>query len=134
DPSLAAADPTGFTWQPFGYLRVTGTVAQNDPNVAFVGRSDGFEVQNARLGVRGTLADRAAFVISSDGAVDERDHINDPNGRLRVGLRDAYADLPLAALDVRAGRFDILFDPERILPDTERAFVDRALESRGVRP
>ena len=132
--STAEAPPAGFTWSPFGYLRVQGAVVQNDPNVAFVGRSDGFELQNARVGVRGALAERAAFLISIDGAIDERDRINDPNGRLRVGLRDAFVDLHLGAVDLRAGRFDPVFDPERLYADTERPFVDRALESRGVRP
>jgi hypothetical protein len=123
-----------FTWRPFGYLRVQGAIVRNDPNVAFVGRDDGFELQNARIGVRGDLADRASFVISIDGAVDERDRVNDPDGTIRVGLRDAFADLHLGSIDVRAGRFDVVFDPEDLTDDTERAFVDRAVESRGVRP
>src|SRR5438067_13625364 len=38
-----------FTWEPFGYLRLQYKVVQNDPNVAFVGRDDGFELQNARI-------------------------------------------------------------------------------------
>src|SRR4051812_257803 len=44
-----------FTWEPFGYLRMQYRVVQNDPNVAFIGRDDGFELQNARIGVRGHL-------------------------------------------------------------------------------
>src|SRR5690348_15745519 len=44
-----------FTIEPFGYLRVVGGVIQNDPNVAFVGRDDGFELQNVRFGVEGTI-------------------------------------------------------------------------------
>src|SRR5262245_55676512 len=44
-----------FTWEPYGYLRLQYIVVENDPNVEFVGRDDGFELQNARVGVRGTF-------------------------------------------------------------------------------
>jgi hypothetical protein len=140
EPSTAAtAAAPRFTWEPFGYLRLKAAIVQNDPNVAFVGRDDGFALQNARLGVRGTLTDRATFVVSIDGAVDERDRINSPDGKLRVGLRDAFVDLHVirtgaVPIDVRAGRFDAVFDPDHLEGDTERPFVDRALESRGVLP
>ena len=133
--------PTMFTWEPYGYLRMQYIVVQNDPNVQFVGRDDGFELQNARVGVRGKLEDqsgrRAAFVLSLDGAVDERTQINVPEGKLRVGLRDAFADVSLGASDstlfARGGFFHSLVDPESLIPDTKRAFVDKPLESRGVR-
>ena len=134
EPAVAPAK--GFTWAPFGYLRMQYVAAQNDPNVQFVGRDDGFELQNARLGVRGKLDDRAAFVVSIDGAVDERAQINTPDGKLRVGLRDAFVDVNLGAsgaMFVRAGFFQSLADPESLVPDTQRAFVDKPLASRGVR-
>ncbi len=129
-----------FSWQPFGFLRGQLGVVRDDPDVAFVGRSDGFSLQNARLGVRGELGDRVAFEVSIDGAVDERERVNTTNGRLRVGLRDAFVDFhrlaaPLGssfALSLRAGRFESWFDPDDHDGDTERAFVDRALESRGI--
>jgi Phosphate-selective porin O and P len=132
-PRPALIEPS-FRWKPFGYLRVQAAVVQNDPNVAFVGRADGFELQNARLGVSGELGARAAFEVSFDGAVDEREKVNVPNGRLRVGLREARADLRLTStLTMRVGRFEIWFDPDGRDGDTARSFVDRALESRGVR-
>ena len=127
-------EPPKFTWEPFGYLRLQYVAAQNDPNVQFVGRDDGFEMQNARLGARGKLGDRAAFVISIDGAVDERTQINVPEGKLRVGLRDAFVDAMFGgALFARAGFFHAWVDPESLVPDTQRAFVDKPLESRGIR-
>lgn len=135
EPEEAKPEP-GFQWAPFGYLRMQYVAAQNDPNVAFVGRDDGFELQNARVGVRGKLGQRAAFVISIDGAVDERTQINVPEGKLKVGLRDAFADVFLGAggsLFARAGFFHTWVDPESLVPDTQRAFVDKPLESRGVR-
>lgn len=137
-PSSAPSAPSapGFAWQPFGYLRLAADLVQNDPDVAFVGRADGFDLQNARVGARGTLGARASFEVSFDGAVDERDELNQPNGRLRVGLRDAFVDLAVArggALALRAGRFEAWFDPDVRGGDTERSFVDRPLSSRGVR-
>jgi hypothetical protein len=123
-----------FAWQPFGYLRVQYIAVQNDPNVAFVGRDDGFELQNARLGVRGALDRRIAFEVAFDGAVDERLQVNTPQGKLRVGLRDAFADVTLAGrLFVRGGFFQALVDPEALVADTARELVDHPIESRGMR-
>jgi hypothetical protein len=122
-----------FAWEPFGYLRMQYIFVQNDPNVAFVGRDDGFELQNARVGVRGNLQDVARFVISIDGAVDEREQ-NTPQGKLTVGLRDAYADLWLGGdLAARGGYFQTWVDPQSLVADTAREFVDKPLETRGVR-
>src|SRR5687767_8758887 len=50
-----AEKPAKFSWEPYGYLRMQYVFSQNDPNVQFVGRDDGFELQNARVGVRGKL-------------------------------------------------------------------------------
>jgi hypothetical protein len=135
--------PPAFTWEPFGFLRLQYSLVQNDPNIAFVGRDDGFQLQNARVGMRGRLDRRAAFVVSFDGAVDEREQINVPEGKLRVGLRDAFLDvalgdgLPVDAaspkLVVRAGFFQTWLDPEGLVPDTSRELIDKPLESRGIR-
>ncbi len=133
-----------FTWEPFGYLRLQYKAIQNDPNVEFVGRDDGFELQNARVGMRGRLGQRAAFLISFDGAADERTQINVPEGKLRVQLRDAYGDLLIKpkfddtdrlvnAAILRAGFFQTWAEPEALVPDTAREFVDRPIESRGIR-
>jgi len=124
-----------FVVEPYGYLKVQGSVVQNDPNVAFVGRADGVELQNARIGVVGALGERVGFRVSADGAVDERDRVNDPNGTLRVALRDAFFDLHLTSwAALRVGRAEPVFDPEEEVGDTRRQFVERALPSRGVRP
>lgn len=142
EPTLggATADPTArppeprFRWQPFGYLRLQYITVEDDPNVAFVGRDDGFELQNARLGVRGTLDSRLAFVVAFDGAIDERLQVNTPQGKLGVGLRDAFADVLLGGkLVARGGFFQAWVDPEALVPDTERELVDNPIESRGMR-
>jgi hypothetical protein len=135
-PRPALDQPPGprFRWEPFGYLRVQYLVVHDDPNVAYVGRDDGFELQNARLGVRGTLDARLSFVVAFDGAVDERLQVNTPEGKLRVGLRDAFADVGLGgALVARGGLFHAWVDPEALVADTERELVDSPIESRGMR-
>ena len=122
-----------FSWHPFGFLRMQYIAVQNDPNVAFVGRDDGFELQNARVGMRGDLGLRASFVIAIDGAVDER-QINTPQGKIGVGLRDAFMDVRLSGpMMVRGGYFLAWVDPEALVPDTSREFVDHPIESRGMR-
>jgi hypothetical protein len=133
-PPEPVAPASGFHWEPFGFLRMQYIAVQNDPNVAFVGRDDGFELQNARLGARGTLGTHAAFVISFDGAVDERTQVNVPQGKLAVGLRDAYVDVALSGkIVMRGGYWQTWVDPEALVPDTTREFVDHPLESRGMR-
>jgi hypothetical protein len=133
EPSEPSSEPR-FAWQAFGYLRLQYRVVGNDPNVAFVGRDDGFELQNARLGVRGTLDRRIGFVVALDGAVDERLQVNTPQGKLRVALRDAFGDVVLGgALVARAGLFQALVDPEAMVADTQRELVDKPIESRGMR-
>lgn len=145
EPAPAPADPKPaappaavpadrFSWELYGYLRLQYVASQNDPEVLFVGRDDGFELQNARLGIRGALGTRARFVLSLDGAVDERAQINVPEGKLKVGLRDAYGEVVVASpLRVRAGFFQTLVDPQALVSDTTRELVDKPIEVRGVR-
>jgi hypothetical protein len=133
DAAVVPPPLKGFAWQPFGYLRMQYITVQNDPQVEFIGRNDGFELQNARIGIRGTLDDRAAFTLSFDGAVDERVP-NAPQGRLRPALRDAHADVLLPGrMFVRGGFFQTWLDPESLIANTARAFVDQPIESRGMR-
>ena len=132
-PVAATEDKPRFTWEPFGYLRLQYIAVQNDPNVAFVGRDDGFELQNARIGVRGNLVQRVSFLVAIDGAVDERAQ-NTPQGKLQVGLRDAFADVMLGAgISVRGGFFQTWVDPQGLVADTVRETIDRPIESRGMR-
>lgn len=132
-PEPPPAEPR-FTWQPFGFLRAQYIAVQDDPDVAFVGRDDGFELQNARIGVRGELEGRVAFVVAFDGAVDERLQVNNPQGKLRVGLRDAFADVAIAGRVVaRGGFFEAVVDPQALVSDTQRELIDLPIESRGMR-
>ncbi len=133
-PQMRKATEPAFVWLPYGFVRLQYIAVQDDPNVAFVGRDDGFELQNARVGFVGKLADKAAVTIAIDGAVDERAQVNSPDGKLKVGLRDAYGDVVLSGHAVaRAGYFQAWVDPEAFVPDTARELVDHPIESRGMR-
>jgi hypothetical protein len=103
--------------------------------VQFVGRDDGFELQNARIGVHGRYLDRVAVTVAFDGAVDERAQLNSTQGKLAVNLRDAYGDATVAGQAVvRAGYFLPWVDPQALVADTAREFVDDPIESRGMLP
>jgi hypothetical protein len=139
----AVAEPR-FTWEPYGYLRLQYIYVQDDPNVQFIGRDAGFELQNARIGVRGHL-DRVSYALAFDGAIDERAQINSPQGKLGVALRDAWVDVALTGgapwgatahdrLAIRGGYFLSWANPEAQVPDLKREFVDRPIEDRGMRP
>lgn len=134
--ALGGGAPAGspFSWQPFGYIRMQYIAVQNDPNVQHVGRDDGFELQNARFGIRGAYQERVRFALTVDGAVESRAQQNTPQSQLRIGLRDAYTDVVAGGRAyVRAGFFQTWSDPQRLIADTIREFVDRPIESRGVR-
>lgn len=137
-PPPSAKPESKFTFEPYGYIRMQYRYIQDDPTVTFIGRDDGFELQNARLGVRGTLLDkRAAYALAFDGAVDERAQINVPEGKLRTLLKDAWADVALGGETsrtvLRAGYFLSWNDPEAQVADTARELIDHPIESRGVR-
>lgn len=135
DPAADAPTDAGLRLAPYGFLRLKGAIVEDDPNVAFVGRNDGFVLQNARVGLAGTYGEWLAFRISADGAVDEREGRNATLGTLRFALKDAYADFrAVRELVVRGGRFKIVFDLDEIEDETRRLFVDEALETRGVFP
>lgn len=114
-----------------GRLRTVAFVTQNDPNVAFVGRDDGFAISAAEVGITVNASKRAIARLSLDGAVDERAHLNARTGTLRPRLRDAYLDIDAGALRVRAGRFTQLgtADPTA---SNKRLFTTLPLEVRGV--
>jgi hypothetical protein len=132
-PVVAPAPAKPWTFEPYGFLRMQYRIVQNDPNVQYIGRNDGFELQHARLGVRGLLGDRVRYVFAVEGAVDERLEVNVPEGKLRLALRDAFADVALGGkLAVRGGYFLSWFDPD-LDDELRRTFVDRPIESRGVR-
>jgi hypothetical protein len=133
--STAAADPLSedIDYRIIGYLRIQGAIVQNDPDVAFVGRNDGFRLQNARVGIDGTWKQAIRLRLSADGAIDEREDPNAVEGTLRFAVKDAFADVLLSPYaTLRLARFKIVYDMEEDLPPAERTFINPALSSRGT--
>ncbi len=125
------------TWQDkisfFAYLRLAAVWVQNDPNVAFIGRNDGFSLEDARLGIDAQISKKLRFILSIDGATDVRDDPNATQGTLTVLLRDAFAEAQLLdKVDIRVGRFKPTIDREEFSSTRHQQFVTRALSSRGV--
>jgi hypothetical protein len=122
------------TWRPYGYLRtVFSAIMEDGKGPDYVGKNDGFQMANARLGVEVTRG-RTRAVISADGAVDRRDELNSSQGDVEVRLRDAFAEYTVCSgFKVAAGQFEPPYDAEELTSNTELVFVDQAVESRGVK-
>ena len=99
----------------------------------YVGKSDGFLLDGARLNVTAKIGDALRVRLCVDGAVEQSGDPELPGGRLGLGIKDAFAALKLnGGTRVFAGRFKPPFDQEALQPEDARAFVHRSLESRGV--
>ena len=123
-----------FKLRPFGYIRMGLRFVQDDPGVAFIGRNDGFFLQNARFGVDASHK-YVRLRLSADGARDVRDSPNALEGRLDFSLRDAFADVQvLNGLEVRVGHFRAQYDLESVLYPDQRLFLARSVASNGVQP
>ncbi len=134
----AATEPQelgDISYRLIGYMRMEAAFVQDDETTEFVGRNDGFRLQNARLGVEGSWHDALKIRLSADGAIDERDDPNETKGTLRFALKDAYGELALSPrFHLRVGRFQANFDIERGTSPSKRSFARRALSARGVAP
>ena len=120
--------------RPFGYVRMGYRFVQDDPDVAFIGRTDGFFLANARFGVEATHK-YVRLRLSADGARDVRDEPNALEGSLEFALRDAFADLQVVDdLEFRVGHFRAQYDLESVLYPNQRLFVARSVASNGVQP
>ena len=116
-----------------GYIRPRFTVIQEDQSETnFVGRYDGFEMSNARVGVKGSYG-AWGFKIAFDGALDRRYGYNTSEGEIAVGLKDAYISYkPSRWAKLTLGQFKPAFGADELISTRNLLFVDRALPGRGV--
>lgn len=132
DYSDASAGALGLNLRWNGYLRFAGELVENDELAQTVGRTDGFKLANARIGLAAELGALFAYV-SLEAAAGEADGINDPNQQMRVRLRDAYMRVQMSRLArITAGRFKSPYDLGNLKATVRRTFIDLPLESRGV--
>lgn len=132
-PLPAAPERLQLRWG--GFVRVAYThINDTEGETDFVGLNDGFQVQNARLSLRGSFDEWLRFRVELEGANDVRTANNTATGELSARLRDAwvgYARVPW--MQLRVGQFKPFFDAEEKRSSDDLLFVSRALAHSGVR-
>lgn len=124
----------GITINWNGFLRLVLEAIENDSKAGFTGRTDGFRIANARIGIRAAKDDFSAY-ISADAAAGERESFNDPNQQFAFRPRDLLLRYRLAQFGkITLGRFKVPFDLGQLETTAYRIFIDIPLESRGVLP
>jgi hypothetical protein len=116
-----------------GYIRARhGSVFEGTDGPDFLGLNDGFFLENARL-VADIQQAKMKARISIDGAVDRRAASNTAVGTVDVGLKDAWVAYESTGYGLLVGQFKPPFDAEELQSTSKMLFIDRAVESRGVR-
>jgi len=118
-----------------GYLRAGYTNIQNDQDIEYIGRRDGFILHDARLELDGQLRNGLGFVFEVDGAVSRQSgDSDDPAVPLRLRLKDAsiYYE-PFDWLRADVGQFKPAFDVEEQTSTSDLLFVNRSVGARGVK-
>lgn len=143
-PAAADASAEAFAVDLAGYVRVGyASMTPNrflliptpatDKNSPYVGRNDGFSVENARLNVRAKYGEKLYVRLGFDGAGVSQSHRYDPMGHLSTGLRDAYFGYVFgSSTALSVGRFKPPFEMEGLMSSRDQLFVHASLESRGV--
>ena len=113
DHGVFIVNSDSWTAQLYGYVLTMGRWTQNDSGNPFVGRTDGFQLQNARLGLQAEYKEKVAVVVSLEAAEDQRSGADDLQGTLGPAVRDAFVDYKIRpTLRLRAGHFKPIFDGE----------------------
>ncbi len=132
-PHTSVEHDSGLKLDFSGYVRPRFTMIQEEPaETDFVGRYDGFQLSNARVGVAGTYGSWG-FKLAFDGALDRRYGYNTSEGEIAVGLKDAYIRYaPYGWGKLTIGQFKPAFSADEFTSTRDLMFVDRALPGRGV--
>ena len=135
-PAPAAA-PTPSPWQ-FewgGYVHMAYRFIQQPANYDIAGRNNGFQLEQARIGIRVQYKDVVAARVSVEGASEDRVSQSFPGGQITARLRDAYLTwAPHVAFRVSVGQMVTPWDLDSMRSDAELPFVSRAVPVEGVQP
>jgi len=116
-----------------GYLRPRYTNIQNDPDVDFVGRNDGFAAGDARLTLLGELDSGIGFQFQVDGAVEKPQSLQSPIADIRLQMKSTFAFYrPFDELRISLGQFKPPYDVEELTSNSDLLFVTESIPSRGV--
>ena len=133
--SFELGTPYDIKIKPWGYLRIGYEAVQDDDRFDFIGRNDGFILDNMRLGTHVSVADQLHLVVSMEAASDIEAGNNSPIGEIDVRLRDGFLRWdPFAFVGFQAGQFKAPFAAEELRSTSDLLFVSRAVGQEGVLP
>ncbi len=118
-----------------GYAKVGFLYEQADPNVDYIGHSNGFRMAAARLELTAHPSKRAEVGLSIEGAFDHPSDSLNVAGDKIVSLKDAYLSyefFPFAVLT--AGQFKAPYMAETLAPDADLTFFTRSVVEAGMLP
>ncbi len=117
-----------------GYLRMSYRAIQDDPNIEFYGRNDGFLYANARPYFAGRLPSGLGFRFQFEAAASLGATSSvQPFEQQVMRPRDAFISYePMPALGLQVGQFKPPHNLEELLPTADQLFVDRSVGGDGV--
>lgn len=125
----------GLQLDPWAYVRMGYESVDNDDRYDFIGRNDGFILDNARIGFDASVGEQLSVAFSLEGASDIEVDTNTPMGELDVRVRDAYVRYdPLRYFGIQGGQFKAPFAAEELRSRADLSFVSRAVGQEGVLP
>lgn len=126
-------DKYGFNIIPWGYIRLSYETVANPKDYDYIGRYDGFVLNNARTGVDFSLGKQFSGRVSVEAATDVNDELNTPFGTVDVRLKDGYARWdPFDFIGAQGGQFKAPFNAEELRSTADLMFIDRAVGLEGV--
>jgi hypothetical protein len=116
-----------------GYAILGAHWTQQDEQLVYVGRNNGFQLANARVELTARPVETLWLFISLDGAVAAPSGTDPTRGTREVRLKDAYGIWsPGGHLRVQAGQFKAPQGVEELLEETDIKFASRSILSAGA--
>jgi len=129
----SAAAPPSHLISLSGYAILAASWTQQDAQLLYVGRNNGFALANARLQLTARPADSIWMFVSLDGAVAQVNPQDPVQGSRDVRLKDAYGVwAPAGHLRLQAGQFKAPQGVEELMEEVEVRFVSRSILTTGV--
>lgn len=124
-----------FGLTPFAYVRLMYDNVESDDRYSFIGKNDGFILDNARIGFDFSMTDKLSMRLSLEAASDLTADSNTPIGEIDVRLRDGFFRYdPFWWIGLQGGQFKAPFAEEELRSTADLLFIDRAVEIEGVPP
>lgn len=117
-----------------GYIRMQYRNIQDDPNILFYGRNDGFVLGNARPYLSGKMPNGLGFRVQLEAtSALPADNELQPFRQMTMQPRDVFVSWqPLDFINVQVGQFKPPHNIEELLPTANLLFIDRSIGNQGV--